>query len=756
MTPFWNVKYGRITAFFIACLVAADIFALGVHALGWWPLKIVLFACIALLPGIILLRILRVSLRAISILLLYAFALSLLVLMVSGVISNSVLYAIGVARPLDTFYVFMTWNIATIGLIVCCHLTNRTTLRLSKLRTHSLNKKAWVLIAFSGILPLCAALGAWRLNNGSDGALALFTLCFAAALIVYACVKRHKIPEGAMSWFVFMCGLSILLMTSMRGWDMVGHDIERELRVFTLTAQQGRWDMGAFRDPYNACLSITVLPQMLSAMLGVSGVVVFKFLLQFAFAGCVVVIYMLLRQYTPKLAALAGSLLFVCYPTFINDAAMLTRQGVAYLFFALAIIIITNKGQRWRYKSLFLLCAAGAIVSHYSTAYMFVSLFALAVLCKHVAQWWHKRHHGAQTVRREKSVLSPLFAISLLLMTFVWYAQITATSNGLLATLQKSLANIPSLFSDEGKSSDISGVLFSGGKTQADIYEDYLSGAHKKESGNTDAFLPSLTEDTLPPTALGLQLQKWGVSLSLTNALRQNFAKILQVFAVAGVVYAAYRFIRHKPHAQGLDFTCLSVASIVVLGLMVILPVLSVNYGILRAFQQTLIFLILPIMLLLIRMLRPLPSRLVNGCAVAAITSLFLLFTGVTAQALGGTSAPLTLNNQGLYYGLYYASAADKASHEWMKHHIHPDADLRAANPNRALMNDPAYPFNRTGILPMQLSPGSYAYLDLAQIRDEKFFTYFESSPLTLTFPMQYYDLAKNHVYSTSTTGVYK
>lgn len=749
----WNIKAPTVTKILVGWLAAANILALASHTLGWWPCKVLLFVCVALLPGMALLRILRVAFRALPICILYAFALSLLVLMLGGLAANTMLYAIGIDKPLDTAYVFTAWNIVTAGLISASAFSNRTTLRVQKWQW-ALSKAAWGLLTLSSLLPVGAVFGAWRLNNGNDGIVALITLCFAAALIIYTYLLRRRLPDAVIVWFVFILGFSILLMTSMRGWDIVGHDIEREFRVFMLANEHVRWDISMFRDPYNACLSITILPQMLSVMLGVSGVIVFKVLLQLGFASCVAAIYLLLRRYTPKLGALVGSLLFICYPTFINDAAMLTRQGVAYLFFALAILVIAYK-PRWRYKTLFLLCAAGAILSHYSTAYMFVSLFALAVICKYAAKWWHKRKHQPPQKMTGNSVLSPLFAISLFLMTFIWYAQITATSSGLLTTLQKSIQNIPALFTDEAKSSDVSGVLlFSGGKSQIDLYQDYLSGT--LTNGSNPGFVPSLTDDAIPATPLGATLRSWGVDLSLTSTLRQYYAKILQALALAGVAYATYRFIRHKPHTQGLDFTCLSLASIFLLALMVILPVLSVNYGILRAFQQALIFLILPIVLLLIRLAQPLSSRFASALAGTGVVLLFLLFTGAISQMLGGTSPAITMNNQGLYYGLYYASAPDRASFDWMRHTIPPDTDVRAANFNRARMNAPDYPFDRGGILPTQTNGASYLYLDHAQIRSQHFYAYFESSPLIMAFPLDYYNLTKNQIFSTNTTGVYK
>jgi uncharacterized membrane protein len=754
-----KIKSRTVTLGFVGWLIATNLFAVCALTAGWWPIKVLLFISLSLLPGLVLLRSMRVSFRSLPICILYAVGLSTLVLILSGLFANTVLYAAGIARPLNVWGIYSVWNVATCGLIIASALINKSPLWLQKWRGIALTKAGWGLTVLSSLLPIGAVFGAWRLNNGNDGAVALLTLCLAAALIVYVCVFRRRLPDSVIVWFIFILGLSVLLMTSMRGWDIVGHDLEREFRVFTLTNQHERWDIALNRDPYNACLSITILPQMYSVMLGVSGLIVFKLVLQVAFAACVAVVYTLLRQYTPKLGAIAGSLFFICYPTFINDAAMLTRQGVAYLFFALAILVISNKVQRWRHKSLFLLCAAGAILSHYSTAYMFVSLFAIAVACKFIAKWWYKRKKRPDPAQHSLTVLSPLFAVSLFLMTFIWYAQITATSGGLMTTIQKSLANIPALFSDENKSSDVSSALFfAGGKTQADLYEAYLSGSLQADADAARQlqFLPSLTEDSMPVTWLGKTLQNWGIDLTLTTTLRQHFAKVLQLLAVAGVVYAAYRFIRHRPHAQGLDFTCLSVASILLLALMVILPVLSVNYGILRAFQQALIFLILPIVLLLMRVVQSAHKKTVHAFATTGLVLLFALFTGIVAQLLGGTSPTITMNNQGLYHGLYYASAADKTSFEWMRHTIPHTSDVRAANFNRALMNDPQYPFSRAGILPTQTSPHTHVYVDHAQVRAQRLYTYYESSPLIMTFPLDYFDLTKNRIYSTTTTGVYK
>lgn len=739
----------------IGGFILTNVCALGVHTLGLWPVKVILFFCLMSLPGIAMLRAMRIVPRLFILGVVYSLGLSVLVMMISGLAANQILPVLGLRRPLEFLGSFGMWDVIT-AMIMMIALLNHHPAPVGWPKWVS---KATLVLTLSGLLlPLGAVLGAFQVNNNGPPLVALFTLGYSAVLIVYSIVLRQRLSDEALGWFIFVLGLSILLMTSLRGWGIVGHDIEREFRVFSLTDLYGRWDIGLYRDPYNACLSITILPEMLSHILKIPGVVVFKVLLQIIFAACPVVIFVLLRRYVARLGAIIGSLLFVCYPTFITDAAMLTRQGVAYLFFALALLVISNQTQTKRCKLLFVIMSLGVVLSHYSTAYMYVGLFAAAVLFKFGLSWWLGRRKTKVKYRPLPTVVSPLFAGLLFLLTFVWYTQVTATSTGLVTTVKNSLAKIPSLFSDDNKSTDTSAALFfSGAKSQAQLYESYLSHGYK---GGTDPallinYLPVLTNDDMPLTPLGKKARSVGIDPYLTTSLRQNFAKLLQLLAVVSVGYGLFRLIRGTS-SIGVDFVCLSLAGLAMLALIVVLPVISLNYGILRAFQQALIFLLLPIIIMITMFGQRLRSGIRTSIATVGIVTLFLLFTNWFAQLLGGVSPSLSLNNSGLYYGLYYTTAADRQSFEWLKHNVAQRADVRGANFNRALMTDPNYPFKRSGILPSQITAASYIYLDEAQVKKQRLYTYFESNSLIMTFPMDYYELAKNQIYSTSATRIYR
>ena len=98
---------------------------------------------------------------------------------------------------------------------------------------------------------------------------------------------------------LYLLSLALLLMTSLRGWYVTGHDIQVEYRVFQLTAAHARWDISDFHNAYNACLSITILPTELAQIVRVDSPYIYKVFFQLIFAACPVLVYAIARRYWP-------------------------------------------------------------------------------------------------------------------------------------------------------------------------------------------------------------------------------------------------------------------------------------------------------------------------------------------------------------------------------------------------------------------------------------------------------------------------
>ena len=137
-----------------------------------------------------------------------------------------------------------------------------------------------------------------------------------------------------MAGALYLLSAALLLMTSLRGWSVTGHDIQLEYRVFQLTAAHGKWDMSTFQNPYNACLSITLLPTQMAALLHVDDPYIYKVFFQLLFAACPVMVFLLARRYFSVRVAVLAVVYFIGFPTFFTDMPFLNRQEMALLFVA--------------------------------------------------------------------------------------------------------------------------------------------------------------------------------------------------------------------------------------------------------------------------------------------------------------------------------------------------------------------------------------------------------------------------------------
>src|SRR6202044_571209 len=95
-------------------------------------------------------------------------------------------------------------------------------------------------------------------------------------------------------------------------------------------------------------------------------------------------------------------------------------------------------------------------------------------------------------------------------------------------------------------------------------------------------------ESSLPTTDLGRLVDDTGLKVSVINSLaRAGAAKLLQLFVSVGLVTVI--FFRRRRSGSSAELTALGCAALAIVALQVVLPVISVNYGVLRAFLQALI-----------------------------------------------------------------------------------------------------------------------------------------------------------------------
>lgn len=706
-------------------------------------------------------------------------------LIVLGLLINEVLPVVGVGRPLDRVPVCLTADFAIAGLAVWRrrHWPDGSGPLPDALRNRRPLSARERLLAWTGpALTILAVAGATRLNNGVGGGVTLVMLCLTAAVFLLMIVWRWRLRSTVVLTTLYFVSLALLLTTSLRGWDVTGHDIQREFMVFQITRSAGVWDVATFQDAYNACLSINILPTMLANTTGVADVYVFKALYQVVFALCPVIVYLIARRFGSRLVALLSVLYFVAFPTYFTDMAFLCRQEIAFLFLGAALLVATDR--RWsvrRRRVWFMLFAVGMVLSHYSTTYVLVALIAFAVLGRWTVRAGELvlarvRHRRAEAAVRRPAVLgSAVLGVTVLavlgLMTFAWSGPLTGTGHQVEETAS-SLANAMFGGAASERSSDVSYSLFPAptppGSVLLHQYDESVmsESAADRAAGDyypadvVDRFPITLAPPAdLPLTWAGRALSDTGIDVSLANdIMRQGAARLLQVFVCVGFLVVLLR------RARGLrvdrETYLLAVAAFLVVLTQVVLPSLSVDYGVLRAFQQSL-FIVAPFLAVgSVHIFGWLGRVASTRIAIGTAIFFFVSLTGVVPQVLGGYPPQLHLNNAGDYYDLYFVHTPDTAAVAWLQSRVVAEGggeiqtSVAKDRFDYALVSS-----GEIGVesaFPALIRPSSYVLLNETVLDRQQDSVTYQGTTLTYRYPLGFLDETKNLIYSSPGSAVYR
>ncbi|GAA4852828.1 DUF2206 domain-containing protein [Kitasatospora terrestris] len=621
---------------------------------------------------------------------------------------------------------------------------------------------------------LLSVAGPIRLNNGFSGAVSTVALVTVAALLVLLVVRRRRYPASLLETGLYVAATALLLLNSLRGWYITGHDIQREYKYFRLTLGGSLWDPSTYVDAYNACLSVTLLPVSVVRLTAVPDLYVFKALLPLLFALTPVLVYRSVRNVAPQFVALLSAVYFMVFPTFFSDMTFLGRQEVAFLLLGCSMVVLTDPGRplarrRWTFSVLM----AGVVLSHYSTTYVVVATLGIAFAVDKV---WRlaARSREPRPRRRSQNDQSTSFVTWWMVLlpavlALLWAGPVTGTSGQLQSTLRIVAQNVLHPGQAQSGSSDTSYSLLGGTKASpeellAEFREESIeqtesqraAGAYMPLTKLKSTPTPVVAQADLPVTGLGKALEAVGIPVpALNGALRQGAALLLQLLVLVGFV-VVFRS-RSRSFRPARDQVTLTAGALAVVALFTLLPQLSVDYSVLRAFQQGLFFFAPFVAAGTLWALRWANRRTVPLACVLT-TALFLDLTGVVPKVLGGYPAQLQLSNAGRYYDIYYPHAEERQAAFWLAQ--------RTANDKGQLVQTDRYGFSRlqtllTGksqgeIFPTFMRTHSYVLLGTTAARKDEVTVFYRGDLITYRYPMGLLDATKNQIYSSEGARIYR
>lgn len=289
-------------------------------------------------------------------------------LMMVGLVLNS-LYPI-LIQPLSFIPVFVSLNIMVFLLIFAAYWRNRKNLDDIRGVKFDLKEKLRTPLIFPFIFPLLAVLGTYFMNNSQNNILLLLLLILIPLYLIVMIYLRDKIHGATYPLALWLIGLSLLLMHGLTSNHLLGIDVHLEYYSFQLTQLGYHWDLNSYYNPYNACMSITILPMVYQVLTGLTGEYIFKLLMAIIGSLTPLIVYLVAKKYLTAKYAFLAALLFIFQLFFINLLGAV-RQEIAIIFFFLTVMVLFDfKMDKWLRKFLIVLFIFATLISHYSTAYV--------------------------------------------------------------------------------------------------------------------------------------------------------------------------------------------------------------------------------------------------------------------------------------------------------------------------------------------------------------------------------------------------
>lgn len=713
--------------------------------------------------------------------LLYSLALVVLGLMLGGLALNTLLPLLGIARPLDRTPVVATLLMALLALGLWRPRRWRWRDGLSgDSRAATAGTVGWrdqFILILGVIVVVGAVAGAVRLNNGLDGSLTTATLIFVASAMVVLFSWRRLLNELTIGIVIFLLSLSLLFMTSMRGWNVTGHDIQREYGILQLAMDNGVWDIDALRDAYNACLSITVLPAIVVRTTGIPDLYVFKVVSQALFALCAVLVYLIARRFASRTVALLGVIYFLPFPVYFSDMPYLNRQQVAFFLVGVILLLVTNGALTMKTRRVgFVILGIGVLLSHYSTIYMLLLILtltwsiALAVRLyrARIRRRTRERSRHRQVTAESPTVLNWAVLLALATCTFLWVGPITHTASELDDTISSTLKSLTG-DGNGARSSTTSFSILGGAKlTPEQALKDYSDEVIERTQSTRDSgetyplsevekypinYVPF---DKVPLGVAGRAAQNMNVNVAdVKHEVAWVLARLTQVFIAIGLILV----LRNK--ARGFrptpEFVFGAAACIIAVALNTLLPIVSTKYDVGRTFLQSLFWLAPVWAVGSIQAFgwlgRARSIRVALGIAIV----FFLLASNVISQIFGGEPPAMQVNNSGPAYDKYYVQVQDVAAIEWL--------DKRFSETLTPLMQAETfsgiYAYSKIGpgvddISPAEIRKDAYVFLNDSTTQSGAVTVFSDGDNVSYRYPFEFLDSNKSLIFSSGGARIYR
>lgn len=745
----------------VNCLVGFDI--------NYFYIRAILgFIFLITIPGLLIMLCFKIRTVKFWEYLVYTVGLSISFIMFAGLAVNWTLPALNITdKPLSLWPILICFDIFLIALGIVAWIRNKD-FQSFKLTVPKLDWLNNIFFIIPMTFPVLAVLGAFLLNNHGSNILTMIMLGGIAVYVLLLTIFRKRMNENIWPWALWMIGLALLLMYSMRSNYLVGSDVQEEFKMFSKTIIDQYWNPNSIRNAYNSMLSITILPSIIYHINKITPFFIFKIFSQILFSFLAVIIFIELNKKVNKIFSFITCIFFISQTQFISYSGWI-RQEIALVFFGLMLLVLfyeeINKNIK---KIFFLIFGVSMIVSHYSTSYIALALFTLT----YIMTFFYKRYENKRIKKGKLNLkkktefcLTGILVLLLLLVGFLWLSQITESSGGLVDFVHNSIINLQNVLSEENRQEgqsllDQINIFY---KTPNPLplvqqYGDYVS---TKYQSDTSLRLYDNTSKSIKLTGFNVPVPI--ISLNIFNKLSsitEPIKKIIRLFLCFGFFILLFLMYKKKINLESSIFTLIFTLIFI---LIIILPFSSMSYNMGRLYQQSLILISFPTILGMLFISNVFTKKNIYIYTAIIVLIYFLLSVGFFYAFTNSQDSPIHLTNFGSPYSVLYVYESEFNAINWLDKNIilqnrvyaDPMADFRIkslSGMNNRVIKD---------VLPTTIDRNSYIYSSYMNSVLNKGFlpsinNYLKRLNIIYEFPTEFLNDNKNKIYNNGGSEIFK
>ena len=441
--PNWEIKK------FIVVILSLQLAVLGLVGLDYVGLdlpivrQIVTFIFLTFVPGMLVVRIFRLSnLNDIEVVL-YSVGISLSCLMLIGFGMLAIYPLFGIRGPISLIPLLVTISTFTVALSVIVLIMER-----SFQKNTPLCLKPTILIGRNMVLPLCtlfllpiiSVIGTYIFNHYGINILQWMLIIIICALIfLVACDKfTHDLYPVA----IFSIAIALMLRNSLISYHLIEWaDLSVEFYHANSALIYSTWSPDLFSN-VSAMLSIVFLAPTYSLLSKLELLWVFKIIYPIIYSLITLGIYQIVQRQTDNKIAFFSCMFFIFMSAFFIDMLGLNRQQIGEFFVILLMLLILDRKIFGTKKMILcLLFGFSIVVSHYALTYIFILLLICSLTLstllsnnsvafpKLPLMWGAVKStiQGAGYYRISKScnpITRPLYVAIMVLFTVIYYIYI--------------------------------------------------------------------------------------------------------------------------------------------------------------------------------------------------------------------------------------------------------------------------------------------------------------------------------------------